>query len=159
MSQRAVEILLIEDNPADVELTLAALQRNRLANEIRVCRDGEEALDYLFGENGGAHTAALRLILLDLKLPKVDGQQVLRAIKGAPSTRALPVVVLTSSREDRDMVESYHLGTNSYIQKPVDFDQFREIIKQIGLYWLVVNQPPPLAARTQEAETVEAGRG
>lgn len=159
MSQRAVEILLIEDNPADVELTLAALQRNRLANEIRVCRDGEEALDYLFGENAGANTAALRLILLDLKLPKVDGQQVLRAVKGDPRTRALPVVVLTSSREDRDVVESYHLGTNSYIQKPVDFDQFREMIKQIGLYWLVVNQPPPLSARAPEAETVEAGRG
>jgi CheY-like chemotaxis protein len=159
MPQRAVEILLIEDNPADVELTLAALQRNRLANEIHVCRDGEEALDYLFGENGGANTAALRLILLDLKLPKVDGQQVLRTVKGDPRTRALPVVVLTSSREDRDMVDSYHLGTNSYIQKPVDFEEFREMIKQIGLYWLVVNQPPPLSARAQQADTVEAGRG
>jgi CheY-like chemotaxis protein len=145
MPQRAVEILLVEDNPADIELTLAALRRNNLANEIHVCRDGEEALEYLNASNG-ANTAGLKLVLLDLKLPKVDGLELLRAIKSDPRTQALPVVVLTSSREERDLVESYRLGTNSYIQKPVDFAEFREIVRQVGLYWLVVNQRAPLAA-------------
>ena len=139
MSQQAVEILLIEDNPADVELTLAALRRNNLANQIHVCRDGEEALQYLLADDGST-AAALKLVLLDLKLPKVDGLEVLRAIKSDPRTQALPVVVLTSSREERDLVESYRLGTNSYIQKPVNFAEFREIVRQIGLYWLVINQ-------------------
>ncbi len=145
MSERAVEILLIEDNPADVELTMAALRRNHLANEIHICRDGEEALAYLLGDPVSP-PSSLKLVLLDLKLPKVDGQEVLRAIKADPRTRALPVVVLTSSHEERDIVESYQLGTNSYIQKPVDFDEFRDMIKQVGLYWLVVNQAPPLQA-------------
>ena len=145
MVQRAVEILLVEDNPADVELTLAALRRNQLANEIHICRDGEEALEYLSAGNG-SNAAALKLVLLDLKLPKVDGLQVLRSIKDNPLTRVLPVVVLTSSREERDIVESYRLGTNSYIQKPVDFEQFRDMVRQIGLYWLVVNQPAPAGA-------------
>ena len=139
MPQRAVEILLVEDNPADVELTLAALRRNNLANEIHVCRDGEEALQYL-GAHNGSNAASLKLVLLDLKLPKVDGLEVLRTIKADPRTQAIPVVVLTSSREERDLVESYRLGTNSYIQKPVNFAEFREIVKQVGLYWLVVNQ-------------------
>ncbi len=139
MPPRAVEILLIEDNPADIELTLAALRRNNLANEIHVCRDGEEALQYLLAD-GGNNVATLKLILLDLKLPKVDGLEVLRAIKSDPRTQALPVVVLTSSREERDLVDSYRLGSNSYIQKPVNFAEFREIVRQIGLYWLVINQ-------------------
>jgi two-component system, response regulator len=144
MPPTAVEILLIEDNPADVELGLAALRRSRVANEVHVCRDGEEALEYLFGRNGMENAATLRLVLLDLKLPKVDGMQVLRAIKSDPRTRGLPVVVLTSSREERDLMQSYDLGVNSYIQKPVDFEQFRDMVRQIGLYWLVVNQPAPL---------------
>ncbi len=145
MPQRAVEILLVEDNLADIELTMAALRRNNLANEIHVCRDGEEALAYLFG-NGGREVASLKLVLLDLKLPKVDGLEVLRCLKQDRATRAVPVVVLTSSREERDIVESYQLGTNSYIQKPVDFEQFRDMVRQIGLYWLVVNQSAPAGA-------------
>jgi two-component system, response regulator len=149
---KAVEILLIEDNYGDVELTLAALRRNQLANEIHVCRDGEEALAYLQGPD--AATERLKLILLDLKLPKVDGLQVLRAIKNDARTRALPVVVLTSSREQRDLVQSYHLGVNSYIQKPVDFDQFREMVKQIGLYWLVINQAAHAVPSAAEEKAV-----
>jgi two-component system, response regulator len=158
MTQRAIEILLVEDNPADVELTLAALRRNHLANEIHVARDGEEALDYLFGCRGAENSATLKLVLLDLKLPKVDGLQVLRAIKQDERTRALPVVVLTSSREDRDILESYHVGSNSYIQKPVDFEQFRDMVRQIGLYWLVVNQPAPRPPVREEAEVSHARR-
>ncbi|HTK95284.1 MAG TPA: response regulator [Terriglobales bacterium] len=154
MPQRAIEILLVEDNPADIELTLAALRRNHLVNEIHICRDGEEALEYLFG-NGGEQAASLKVVLLDLKLPKVDGLQVLREIKNNPATRVLPVVVLTSSREERDMVESYNLGSNSYIQKPVDFEQFREMVRQIGLYWLVVNQPVSPAAALVAANGVQ----
>ena len=154
MPQRAIEILLVEDNPADIELTLAALRRNHLVNEIHICRDGEEALEYLFG-NDGEKAASLKVVLLDLKLPKVDGLQVLREIKSNPATRVLPVVVLTSSREERDMVESYNLGSNSYIQKPVDFEQFREMVRQIGLYWLVVNQPVSPAAALVAANGVK----
>jgi two-component system, response regulator len=159
MPQRAVDILLIEDNPADVELTIAALRRNRLANEIHVCRDGEEALDYLLGPNGRKNAASLKLVLLDLKLPKVDGMQVLRALKQDAQTRALPVVVLTSSREDHDIVESYQLGSNSYLQKPVDFDQFREMVMQIGLYWLVVNLPVPTRSAVEELAEAGVDRG
>lgn len=145
----AVEILLVEDNPADVELTLHALRQNKLANKIQVARDGEEALDFLFTRGnfrGRKSLAPPRIVLLDLKLPKVDGLAVLRAIKGEARTRAIPVVVLTSSKEEKDMVESYSLGVNSYIQKPVDFDSFRETVRQLGLYWLLVNVPPPSSA-------------
>lgn len=146
---KEVEILLIEDNAADVELTLAALRRNNLANEIHLCRDGEEALTYLLGSEPPPPT--IKLILLDLKLPKLDGLQVLRAIKADPRTRKLPVVVLTSSREEKDLVNSYDLGVNSYIQKPVDFDQFRDMVRQVGLYWLVVNHTAPAGAVPAEA--------
>jgi len=146
-----VEILLVEDNPADVELTMHALRHNNLANRIHVARDGEEALDFLFCR--GPHSKRSfdnppRMVLLDLKLPKVDGLEVLRQLKGDSRTKAIPVVILTSSKEDRDMVSGYRFGVNSYIQKPVDFTAFRETIKQLGLYWMVVNQPPPADAFT-----------
>ncbi len=148
MTQEAVEILLVEDNPADIELTLLALQQHKLANNIHVVRDGEEALDFLFAR--GAHSQrrpcqSPRLVLLDLKLPKVSGLEVLEVIKKDPDLRTIPVVALTSSREDRDLIESYQLGVNSYIQKPVDFDQFRKVVGQAGMYWLVVNHAPPQA--------------
>ena len=139
-----MEILLVEDDPRDVQLTLREL--DRVQNKIEVVRDGEEALDFLFcrGPYSGRSTEdPPKLVLLDLKLPKVDGLEVLREIKGNSQTRTIPVVVLTSSREERDMVESYKLGVNSYVQKPVDFDQFRKAIQTLGLYWMVVNQPPP----------------
>lgn len=148
MPNEHVEILLVEDNADDVELALHALRRGSLANHIEVVRDGEQALDFLFGrgEYAGRSYAPPRLVLLDLKLPKVDGMQVLKQLKGNPATRAIPVVILTGSREEQDLVNSYQLGVNSYIQKPVDFEQFRKTVKDAGLYWLVVNQPPPLAA-------------
>ena len=146
MKREEIEILLVEDNAADAELALHALRREKLANSIHLVRDGEEALDYLFCR--GAYQDRSpdhqpRLVLLDLKLPKVDGLEVLRQLKSDARLKFIPVVILTSSREERDLVESYKLGVNSYIQKPVDFDQFREMIKEVGLYWLVVNQPPP----------------
>jgi len=148
MNQRVVEILLVEDNPDDVELTLHALRREKLANTVQVARDGEEALDYIFerGQYAGRSHGHPRVVLLDLKLPKVDGLQVLKMMKGDPRTQAIPVVILTSSREEKDLVSGYKLGVNAYIQKPVDFDQFRETVKSLGLFWLVVNQPPPAAA-------------
>lgn len=151
MAPDNVEILLVEDNPADVELTMHALRHNNLANRIHVARDGEEALDFLFCR--GPHSKRSfdnppRMVLLDLKLPKVDGLEVLRQLKGDSRTKAIPVVILTSSKEDRDMVSGYRFGVNSYIQKPVDFTAFRETIKQLGLYWMVVNQPPPADAFT-----------
>ena len=149
MTPNEVEILLVEDNPADVELTLHSLRAHNLSNRIYVVRDGEEALDFLFcrGAFGGrSFEHPPKLVLLDLKLPKVDGIEVLRAVKSDARTKAIPVVILTSSKEEKDLVNGYHLGANSYIQKPVDFDQFREIVKQLGLYWLVVNEPPPNGA-------------
>jgi two-component system response regulator len=138
-------ILLVEDNPDDELLTLRALRQNKLANEIVTVRDGVEALDYLFatGAYAGRNTANVpQLILLDLKLPRVDGFEVLRRVRTDANTEFVPVVVLTSSDEDRDIVESYHLRANSYVRKPVDFLQFTEAIRQIGLYWLVINKIP-----------------
>jgi len=148
MGQSHVEILLVEDNPDDLEMTLHALRREKLADTVHVARDGEEALDYVFrrGQYAGRTNAHPTVVLLDLKLPKVGGLQVLKEMKEDPRTKAIPVVILTSSREERDMVSGYNLGVNAYIQKPVDFDQFRETVKTLGLFWLVVNQPPPAAA-------------
>ena len=137
--------MLVEDNPADVELTMHALTSNNITNSVRVIRDGSEALDYIFcrGPYAGRNISDLpNLILRDLKLPLVDGTEVLRQIKQSPETQSIPVVVLTSSREERDIVESYKLGVNSYIVKPVDFDQFAKAITDLGLYWAVLNQHP-----------------
>lgn len=141
----AYEILVVEDNPLDLEMTLRALRRANIANTIHVARDGAEALEFLFCE--GAHAQrriedAPRLVLLDLKLPKVDGLEVLARLKADPRTRAIPIVMLTSSREQRDLVESYQLGVNSYIVKPVDFENFVEAARQLGSYWLLLNQLP-----------------
>jgi CheY-like chemotaxis protein len=141
----APEILLVEDNPQDEELTLHALKQHKLANRIHVVRDGAEALDYIFGSGKYAAQepkAHPRVVLLDLKLPKVDGLEVLRRLKENPDTRPIPVVMLTSSREERDVIASYENGVNSYITKPVDFEQFTEAVKQLGLYWLLLNEPP-----------------
>jgi len=142
---RHVEILLVEDNPDDVELSLRALKKYKIANRIEVVRDGAEALDFIFGEGEYAERSledVPRVILLDLKLPKVTGLEVLERLKSDPRTRSIPVVVLTSSREERDIVQSYELGVNSYIAKPVDFDQFTEAVRQLGFYWLLLNQAP-----------------
>ncbi|MGO8791167.1 MAG: response regulator [Terriglobia bacterium] len=149
MAQDDFQILLVEDNPNDVKLTMHALREENLGNTIQIARDGEEALDFLFcrGEfSSRTFDRPPRLVLLDLKLPKVDGLEVLRELKGDPRTHAIPVVVLTSSREESDLVESYRLGVNAYIQKPVDFAAFRRAVKELGLFWLVVNEPPPSSA-------------
>ncbi len=145
MTNEPVEILLVEDNPYDAELTLHALREIRLANHIEHVRDGAEALDFIFGTGTFAGRSVWirpKVILLDLKLPKVDGLDVLRRIRADTRTCTIPVVVLTSSREERDVMESYKLGINSYITKPVDSEQFTSAVQQLGLYWLLVNQPP-----------------
>ncbi len=138
-------ILLVEDNPDDVKLTLRALEKSRVANEVVVAHDGVEALDYLFGTGrfAGRDTDMMpQVVLLDLKMPKLDGIEVLRKIRTEKKTRMLPVVILTTSNEDKDRTDSYNLSANSYIRKPVDFNQFAEAVKQLGLYWLVLNEPP-----------------
>jgi two-component system, response regulator len=154
-----VEILLVEDNSADAELTLHAMRKkSKLANHIEVVRDGEEAVDFLFCRGSFSQrqvSAAPRLILLDLKLPKVNGLQVLQAIKSDPRTKAIPVIILTSSKEERDLVDSYQYGVNSYIQKPVNFSEFQEVVRQLGMYWLLLNQPPPVAAFVPRLESAK----
>lgn len=142
-----IEILLVEDNPQDLELAQRALRKANPMNRIQIARDGAEALDYLFCQ--GSHATrriedAPKVILLDLKLPRVDGLEVLRRIKADPRIRTIPVVVFTSSKEQKDVVESYELGVNSYIVKPVNFERFAEVVQQLGMYWLLVNQPPKL---------------
>ncbi|MFP4557024.1 MAG: response regulator [Bacteroidales bacterium] len=142
-----VEILLVEDNAADVELALRALKKNKIANKVEVVNDGEEALNFIYARGQYKDRAGARLpkvILLDLKLPKVNGLEVLTEIKSNPKTKMVPVVVLTSSKEESDIVESYKLGVNSYIVKPVDFDKFLLSVKEIGMYWLLINQPSNL---------------
>lgn len=143
-------ILLVEDNPDDEALTIRALRKNNIANDLAVARDGAEALDYLFGTGtyAGRDTSQLpQVVLLDLKLPKVDGLEVLSRIRSDPRTKLLPVVILTSSNEERDLMESYTRGANSYVRKPVDFVEFVDAVKQLGLYWLILNEPPPGAGR------------
>lgn len=145
MTKIAVDILMVEDNPNDVELTLHAFKKYNLTNDIHVVRDGAEALDFIFCTGAYAHRDVENIpevILLDLNLPKVDGLEVLRKLKADERTKIIPVVVLTSSRQERDIVESYKLGVNSYITKPVDFEKFTEAMRQIGLYWLLLNEPP-----------------
>jgi CheY-like chemotaxis protein len=140
----SVDILLVEDNPHDVELTLHALKNSNLTDRVTVVRDGEEALDFMFHRGayaGSAEESLPRLILLDLKLPKVDGLEVLREIKKDLTTRMIPVVILTASREEKDVLAGYASGVNSYIVKPVDYEKFVEVIKHLGLYWLLINEP------------------
>ena len=141
---KAIKILLVEDNPDDVELTLHALKKNNIVNPVKIVRDGQEAIDYLFYKGNyqdGGHDLP-NVILLDLKLPKVDGIEVLKMLKGDRKTKLIPVVVLTSSKEESDLLKSYDLGVNSYIRKPVDFDQFVETVRQIGFYWMLLNEQP-----------------
>lgn len=145
IESQVVEILLVEDSPQDLELALRALQKSHLANRIQVARDGEEALNFLFGTTpSGERVEPLRprLVLLDLKLPKVDGIEVLQKLKSHPDTRRIPVVVLTSSRESKDLEECYKLGANSYIVKPVNFERFYDAVHQLGMYWLLLNESP-----------------
>jgi two-component system, response regulator len=140
-----IEILLVEDNPNDAELAIRALKKHNLANRVHIARDGVEALDFIFAAgpySGRDINHHPKVILLDLKLPKVDGLEVLRKIKSDERTKVIPVVILTSSREERDLVESYKLGANSYITKPVDFESFVKAVSELGLYWLLLNQPP-----------------
>ena len=145
IEKEVIEILLVEDNPNDVELTLRALKKHKLANKVHVVRDGEQALEYIFAT--GAYSDRNindrpKVVLLDLKLPKVDGLEVLREVKGNEQTKMIPVVVMTSSQEEQDVVESYRLGVNSYIVKPVDFEKFIKSVTDLGLYWLLLNKSP-----------------
>ncbi len=146
MNLNEVEILLVEDNETDAELTIRALKKNNLANKLVWAKDGAEALDFIFGKGKYSERdmekGLPRLILLDLRMPKVDGLEVLQTLKADERTKMIPVVVLTSSKEDRDIVESYELGVNSYVSKPVEFDEFTEAVSTLGLYWMLLNNPP-----------------
>jgi two-component system response regulator len=146
MDQMSKTILLVEDNPDDAKLTLRAFKRNNMLNPIVVARDGVEALDFLFARGAYAERAGKptpTLVILDLKLPKLDGLEVLKAIRGDERTKLIPVVILTSSKEQQDLIQGYALGANSYVRKPVDFTEFMEAVRLLGIYWLMTNQPPP----------------
>jgi len=149
------EILLVEDNPDDIELTMRAFRKSNIVNEIIVARDGVEALDFLFGT--GPHTGRSpmlpQVVLLDLKMPRVDGLHVLERIRAHPRTKLLPVVILTSSVEEQDLLNTYRRGANSYIRKPVDFQEFVDAVKQLGLYWLLLNRPPPANPKSESTQT------
>jgi CheY-like chemotaxis protein len=143
------KILMVEDNPNDIELTMEALSENNIANAIDTARDGEEALDYLYckGKFSSRPSQNPAVILLDLKLPKVDGLEVLRTIRGDAGLKMIPVVILTSSREESDLIESYRLGVNAYVVKPVDFNEFVQAIRTLGLFWAIINEPPPVCGK------------
>ena len=147
MTAKIKRILLVEDSEQDIELTLAALEGHNVANEVDIARDGAEAMDYLYrrGAFAGRSSEAPVVILLDLKMPRVDGLEVLRQIKADPEMKRIPVVMLTSSREEQDLVRSYELGVNAYVVKPVNFTQFMDSVKQLGCFWAVINEPPPLS--------------
>lgn len=158
MNPDEVDILLVDDSQDDVDLTLHSLRTENLASRVFIAHDGEEALDFLFCSGPHAQRSfeqPPKLVLLDLKLPKVDGMQVLKQVKGDPRTRTIPIVMMTSSREERDMLNGYNLGVNSYLQKPVDFDQFRKMVKLLGLYWLLSNQPPVSNGAQRQAGQVK----
>jgi len=159
MTHNEVEILYVEDDAADAELTLAAMKRNKMANPVHIARDGVEALDFLFcrGPHAGREFIAPKFVLLDLKLPKIGGLEVLRAIRSDSRTELVPVVVMTSSREQKDIIDSYKMHVNSYIQKPVDFDKFQQIVQQLGFYWLIVNQSANAIDTPSLARSVHAG--
>jgi two-component system, response regulator len=162
MSLGELDILLVEDNQDDMDLAMHALQRGKVANRIFVVRDGEEALDFLFCRGAFAERSfdhPPKLVLLDLKLPKVNGMEVLKLVKSDARTRTIPIVIMTSSKEERDLVAGYNLGANSYIQKPVDFDQFRETVKSVGLYWMLTNQPPPNGPVAPDADDAQHSAG
>ncbi len=145
MADGLIDILLVDDNADDIELALHALNRDQLPRRIRIARDGVEALEILFGSRGNGRAGVMhppRVVLLDLKLPKIDGLEVLRRIKADPRTHTIPVVMLTSSREERDVLDSYQLGVNSYVVKPVDFDEFTQAVQELDYYWVTLNQPP-----------------
>jgi two-component system, response regulator len=156
-----IEILLVDDSPEDVELTVLALRRSKLSNEIQVAEDGAEALDFLFCR--GAHSNRSfsnppQLVLLDLKMPKVDGLEVLKEVRSDPRTKAIPIVIMTSSKQQQDLIEGYQLGVNAYIQKPVDFDQFSDTVRQLGMFWMLINQaPPPEAFMAGEGQGIDTG--
>ena len=151
-------ILLVEDNPRDLDLTLIALEKTHLANEVVTARDGEEALDYLFcrGSHQGRQKGNPAVVLLDLKLPKIDGLQVLAEIRKSDELRRLPVVILTSSREEQDLISSYNLGVNAYVVKPVGFQEFLQAIQELGVFWAVLNEPPPGSKRPEMNRTMES---
>jgi two-component system response regulator len=146
LAKEEIEVLLVEDNPSDAELAVRELRRHKMANRIHVIGDGAEALDFIFCRaqySDRSFTRPPKVILLDVKLPKVDGLEILRQVKNDPRTRAIPVVIMTSSSEQRDLIQSYNLGVNAFIQKPVDFDEFRRVIEHVGMFWLAVNRSPP----------------
>jgi len=149
MTSMLKPILLVEDNPHDLELTLIALSKSQLANQVVICRDGAEALDYLLGRGdyAGRNVGNPAVVLLDLKLPKVDGLEVLKTVRDTPALRSMPVVMLTSSKEEQDLIRSYELGVNAYVVKPVDFTEFVRAIADLGIFWAVLNEPPPGSLR------------